>query len=264
MMSTCRRLKLLALAAVCVHGVALGDYDVRVELKNVSGEAKRDWPVILRVYTVLGRNLDPTTVRRDGFHVYDASGAEMPHAIEQLPPYDRPGNDELIFVIPRIKAGETLTYRVTNTAKRSAKRSKIDVVASPHNLIADGGFESGAAGRPAHFSAPGVLDTKVAHSGKRSLLLTADNKTVVVKYGKPVKLHKDSWYYCNGKSQRRDATGQSGRSLGQEVDLIAKWDVSKTLELLAGYSWFQPGGFVDRTGRHGDADWWFLQLLYRF
>ena len=80
MMSMARTLKLLVLVAVCIHGVALGDYDVRVDLKNVSGEAKTDWPVILRVYTMLGRNLDPTTIRRDGFHVYDPSGAEEARA----------------------------------------------------------------------------------------------------------------------------------------------------------------------------------------
>jgi len=75
---------------------------------------------------------------------------------------------------------------------------------------------------------------------------------------------KGSWYYGNGRSQRRDSTGTSGRSLGQEVDLMVNYSVTKTLQLLAGYSHFWPGSFINHTGRHGDADWWSLQLTCRF
>ena len=236
MMSMARTLKLLVLVAVCIHGVALGDYDVRVDLKNVSGEAKTDWPVILRVYTMLGRNLDPTTIRRDGFHVYDPSGAEVPHGIEQLPPYDLPGNDELIFVIPRIKPGETLTYRFTNTARKSDKRVAIDVVNSRHNLIQDGGFE--AAARPAHFSAPARPDGKVAHSGKSSLALTADNETVSTKYAKTVKLHKGSWYYF-GAWSRTDNVSRYGLHAGSAAHFRFTGTDPKTKKTV--------GAFVGRT-----------------
>jgi len=166
-------------------------YDVRVDLKNVSGAEKTNWPVILRVYTVLGRNLDPRTISPEGFCVYDPAGKEVPHAVEKIPPLDQPGNDEIVFVIPKIRPGEVLSYRVTNTERKSGKRKRIDVVNTPHNLIADGGFEA----RPGHFSAPGKLDGGTAHTGKSSLMLTADNQTISTKYAKPVKLHKGSWYY---------------------------------------------------------------------
>jgi len=75
----------------------------------------------------------------------------------------------------------------------------------------------------------------------------------------------DAWYYCNNRAQRRDVTGESGRSLGQEIDLMMKWKVNKTLEVMAGYAHFFPGGFMDDTaGGNDPADWAFLQLMVSF
>jgi hypothetical protein len=74
----------------------------------------------------------------------------------------------------------------------------------------------------------------------------------------------DAWYYCNNRPQRRDLTGDSGRTLGQEVDLMAKWTLTKELELMAGYAHFFPGSFIDDTGEDGHADWAFVQLIYSF
>ncbi|NQT20243.1 MAG: alginate export family protein [Planctomycetes bacterium] len=84
---------------------------------------------------------------------------------------------------------------------------------------------------------------------------------------------KDAWYYCNCKPQRRDNTGASGRNLGQEIDVIAKWQVPlgksmkkaiKKLELMAGYAYFVPGSFIQRTGPAGDANWGFVQVAAWF
>ena len=74
----------------------------------------------------------------------------------------------------------------------------------------------------------------------------------------------DGWYWCNGKSLRRDATGHSGSGLGQEIDLIARWQMCRNLELLAGYSHFFAGSFVRGTQGGGDADWVFAQLTFKF
>ena len=202
------RLMILAAAVAVVATAAWADYDVNVELKNVSGEAKDNWPVVLRVYTVLGRNLAPGSVNPDGFHVYDPAGREVNHALEVNPPDDQVGNDELIFVIPKIAPDQTLTYRVTNTAAKSGLRAKIDVVGSPHNLIPGGGFEkletqsAGPAGELAGFTG-GAQDTQTRRAGKASLALTADGKQAVAKLAKPVPLHKGSWYYfgCWSKTQ---------------------------------------------------------------
>jgi len=195
---------ILAAAAVLLlaAGRSPGAYDVRVDLKNVSGQVKTDWPVILRVYTVLGRNLPAGAVNPNGFHVYDPAGNEVPHAIEKIPPYDQPGTDELVFVIPTIKPDEVLSYRVTNTRAKSARRAKIDVVNSPHNLIADGGFSGKpAAARPAHFTGPAKVDTASGRSAAGSLMLSADNATVAARYARKVKLHKGSWYYFGAWSR---------------------------------------------------------------
>ena len=200
-MATTKTTKWPVAAAVlfCAASAGLADYDVRVDLKNVSGETKTNWPVILRVYTVLGRNLPAGSVHPGGFHVYDPSGTEVPHMIEKLPPYDVPGNDEIIFVIPKIEPGQVLGYRIANTAKPSAKRGKIDVVGSVHNVIADGGFELGG-----RFSVPlEDIDRGVARSGKASLRISADNKTVAWKHDGPIKLHEGSWYYFGVWSKTR-------------------------------------------------------------
>jgi len=80
---------------------------------------------------------------------------------------------------------------------------------------------------------------------------------------------RDAWYYYNCKPQRRDATGGSGRDLGQEVDLVAKWEVPlsptlrrglKKLKLTAGWAYFIPGDFIEKTGTAGRASWAFAQV----
>jgi hypothetical protein len=70
----------------------------------------------------------------------------------------------------------------------------------------------------------------------------------------------DGWYYGNGRPIRQDPTGASGASLGHEVDLLAKWNINKHLELFVGYSHFFPESFVRNTGSHDDADWVFFQI----
>ncbi len=76
---------------------------------------------------------------------------------------------------------------------------------------------------------------------------------------------KDAWYWSSGKSSRRDRTGNSGRDVGQEVDLLAQWQITKNLEIFAGYCHFFTGEFIQETsGSERDADWLFVQCQYRF
>lgn len=74
---------------------------------------------------------------------------------------------------------------------------------------------------------------------------------------------KDAWYFP-GNAQRRDKSGSSGRELGHEVDLIAKKEISKYLEILGGYCFFMPGEFVKKTGTSPIAQWFFLQTTVFF
>jgi len=74
---------------------------------------------------------------------------------------------------------------------------------------------------------------------------------------------KDAWYYP-GKAQRRDPTGNSGRDLGQEIDLTFHYKAKKWLDLKGGYCFFFPGEFIRNTGPHPDASWAFLQTVFMF
>lgn len=76
---------------------------------------------------------------------------------------------------------------------------------------------------------------------------------------------RDAWYWVNGRPARRDPTGRAGRDLGSELDLIARWQVNRELEVMAGYARFFTGAYVANTpGESQDANWAFLQLTYNF
>ncbi len=165
---------------------------VDVEIENASGEAKIDWPVVMTVRRIFGSNLAPGAVERDGFHVYDADGKELGWAIEAIPPYDQIGNDELIFLVPKIAPGQKVTYRVTNT-DQPGRKVEIDLVANPHNLVGNGGFEAGAE-MPDGFSGKGVRDTAVKRSGQASLRLQGKRRQRI-KLDAPIALRKDARYY---------------------------------------------------------------------
>ncbi len=74
----------------------------------------------------------------------------------------------------------------------------------------------------------------------------------------------DAWYYANGKPQRQDPTGTSGRVVGHELDIVVVLNATKHAQLQAGYGLFLPEEFVRRTGPHELAHWGFLQGSYDF
>lgn len=199
----------------------LPDYDVIVEIENATPEAKTNWPVIMTVYKVFGRNLPAGTLNPKGYHVYDEKGREIPHMIEAIPPQERTpgathrgwsldqqGNNEIVFVVPAIDKGATLRYRVTNTSRASARQTKIDVVGSPHNLISNPGFEArGKGGVPAGWEFQGglrqarerpgdlgQLDTRVKRSGRSSVRLRG-TRPRRLRHAKKIPLHRGSRYY---------------------------------------------------------------------
>lgn len=76
---------------------------------------------------------------------------------------------------------------------------------------------------------------------------------------------EDAWYWFNMRPQRRDPTGGSGRELGHEIDLQAKWQVTPEFQVYCGYAYFAPGNFIRNTpGGDDDAHWGFVQLTYSF
>ena len=75
---------------------------------------------------------------------------------------------------------------------------------------------------------------------------------------------KDAWYTCSRRPKRRDATGQSDRSVGHELSLVLKYRVHKQLTLEGGWAHFFAGPFVRDTGPADDADFVYFQTLVRF
>ena len=75
----------------------------------------------------------------------------------------------------------------------------------------------------------------------------------------------DAWYWASGKPARRDPTGNAGKDVGQEVDVLARWQLNRNVELFTGWSHFVSGEFIENTnGSVDDADWLFVQLTYKF
>jgi hypothetical protein len=73
---------------------------------------------------------------------------------------------------------------------------------------------------------------------------------------------RDAWYTTGLTPYRRDPTGQSGTSLGDEADFRVSWTLWNHLELMGGFGRFFPGDFVSRTGSTSNASWSFLQTAY--
>jgi hypothetical protein len=78
---------------------------------------------------------------------------------------------------------------------------------------------------------------------------------------------RDSWFNDPGASLRRDTTGGSGRSVGTEFDLHARYNVGKHVKFWLGWSHFIAGEYVRKTatvGRSTDMNWFFLQMTVDF
>ena len=67
-----------------------------------------------------------------------------------------------------------------------------------------------------------------------------------------------------GRGVRRDATGHSGREIGQELDLTLLWKVDAHAALLLGYSHFWENNFIQQTGVSEDAELFYVQHTYEF
>jgi hypothetical protein len=74
----------------------------------------------------------------------------------------------------------------------------------------------------------------------------------------------DALYNAGGVPGRRDGTGDSGSSVGGELDVKMTWkiDVHQSLEL--GYAHFWPGSFVKGTGDDDSPDFFYLQYVLNF
>jgi hypothetical protein len=70
-----------------------------------------------------------------------------------------------------------------------------------------------------------------------------------------------SW---GGQGVIRAATPNASLTVGQETDLLARWQASKHIDLLAGYSHFFAGPFIEDSGSSDDADFFYFQTTLKF
>ena len=74
----------------------------------------------------------------------------------------------------------------------------------------------------------------------------------------------DSWYNGGGTSLARDKSGHSGRDLGQEIDIVAKYKMNKFLTLETGAGHFLAGPFAEKNGRGDLANYVYVQYVLKF
>lgn len=67
---------------------------------------------------------------------------------------------------------------------------------------------------------------------------------------------QDAWY----GGGRKDSTGKASKEVGKEIDVYAKGKLWKGAKFWAGYSRFQPAGYVRATGNDSPMDWAFMQI----
>ncbi len=67
-----------------------------------------------------------------------------------------------------------------------------------------------------------------------------------------------------GTKERRDVTGDSGSSLGQEFDITLGWQIDAHSSVLFGFSHFWSGSFLDATGAGSDPEVYYCQYQIKF
>ena len=76
----------------------------------------------------------------------------------------------------------------------------------------------------------------------------------------------DAWYNCYKKVQRHDPTGNADSFIGNEFDLLITYQPHYTKNVIfkSFYGHFFASSYVDDTGESDDADYFYLQIEYRF
>jgi len=191
---------ILVVAGLCASAWGQG-FEAHVRIENRTGQDKTDWPVFLTVWKVFGPNLPPGRLNPRGFHVFGPDGSEVPHMLRRLPPDFSLGNDEIVFLVPALPAGASLSYRITNT-RAPGKTVRLDLAGNPNNLLPNSGFEKGEAGAPAGWritarkGAKVSLDARQKRSGRRALLLTLPiNSSATVRTDRPIRFRKGQRYH---------------------------------------------------------------------
>ncbi|CAN5403374.1 hypothetical protein BH11PLA2_BH11PLA2_27810 [soil metagenome] len=79
--------------------------------------------------------------------------------------------------------------------------------------------------------------------------------------------NKDALYNASGNAIRRDATGKAGNFVGNELDLIFNFHLTKRADVLTGYSYLWGGEFLQKTSSKtlaADTSLYYLGYSYRW
>lgn len=71
-----------------------------------------------------------------------------------------------------------------------------------------------------------------------------------------------AWFSASGTTVRA-ANVQAGRQIGEEIDLTATVKITQNLNGLIGYSHFFAGPFIQDTGSNDDADFFYVQTVFK-
>ncbi len=75
---------------------------------------------------------------------------------------------------------------------------------------------------------------------------------------------KGAWKDVTGVLLGRDATGQSGHHIGDEIDFVVSFPIKERLRTLIGVSHFRPGDFGKSVRGKDSEDFAYLQLTLAF
>ncbi len=73
---------------------------------------------------------------------------------------------------------------------------------------------------------------------------------------------ESAWFSASGASARA-ASVRAGRQIGEELDLTATVKITQNLNGLIGYSHFFAGPFIQDTGSNDDADFFYVQTVFK-
>ncbi|MDR3404893.1 MAG: alginate export family protein [Chthoniobacter sp.] len=113
------------------------------------------------------------------------------------------------------------------------------------------------------FSWQNMQDAHVSVSVQPTKALTAQ----VDYYAHWLANNNDAWYRANGINTVRPlnaAAKDAGNYQGSEVDFILTWNVKKYFQVQGGYAHFFAGSYLSDTGAHDDADFGYVQALFKF
>ncbi len=197
------------------------DFDVEARFINVNGKDLTGIPVFVPVKSLFGRGIDFRQLDRNGFHIYGRHGREIPFMYRPLPPYFSIANDELIFFLDDFPSGAKSRYRFTNDRRSSSVSKQIPLdmqrlAHHRHNWVPNGGFE-----QESDRWAGGKIVTDMSHSGRRALLLRAQNnaESVGVRLNKSFQFKPEGRYYFSlwAKSQNVARSGYRWQDAGGRI-----------------------------------------------